>query len=138
MAMKFSQLLLPAIFLLAGCGGNGSDSQGTVNLYTGTWTGPWSAGSDTGTASFHFTGLNSVSGTIVDTTTGQTYQVTGSISQPNLHTTDIHLTESNSNISAEFNGTIVENSNFSSFSGTLTEVGNGLTQTITLTYQQSQ
>jgi hypothetical protein len=120
--------------LLTGCGGS-SGSDGTVNLYQGSWTGPWSAGNDVGTATFHITGLGSVAGQIVDTTTNETYQVTGQIVNPSLNSTTLSLSEMNSGNTVLFNGTLTNSGNFTSFQGQLTAInGNGSTQTINLTY----
>jgi hypothetical protein len=137
--MKFKSLLaFGCVFVgLAGCGGGsgGSGSGGTANLFLGTWSGPWSEGSDSGTATFHITGIGTVAGTIVDTTTNTTYQVTGSISDPGLNTTQVALTEVSGSQSLSFQGTITLNGGVKSFQGSLTEVGaSGTVQSINVTY----
>jgi hypothetical protein len=134
--MRKRWVFLACCSVLCGCGGGGSG--GTINLFQGTWTGPWSAGNDTGQATFHITGVGTVAGTIVDNTTNQTYQVSGQILTPSLNSTVIDLTESNGGNTVTFSGTIVEKGNFSSFAGTLTQVtAAGTTQTISLTYTGS-
>ncbi len=122
---------------MAGCGGIGDNGSG-FNLFRGTWTGDWQSGADTGTATVQIHLDGSISGQITDSHDGTTYTLSGSVSNPTVSPTTIHLKEKSGDTTLDFTGVITKEDHANAFDGTFTESdGSGVVQTIHVTFESA-